>query len=392
MRRAVTGAALGLLLPLTFTPDAGAATAYDAADACDEGGIRDEVGTDVEAEGVLPDALNLAALPAGADGSGVRVAVVDAPVSARAGLPVDRGANEVEDAHGTMVAGLIHAVAPKAQLLSYKVVDGRGEASDRFDTTVSSDDVAGAIRQAVQAGADIVNLSLVTGESPELEDALQLARSRGVLVVAAVGNRLTPGETELSDEDAFHPGESRVGYPASAPGVLGVTGLSHDLQLDPAEVMTGPEVDLSAPAWGAKTVDAMGRACLVGSSGSSWATAVVSGVAALVREAHPQDSAAQVAGRLMATAQGGITDAALDGHGLVQPVAALTAELQLDAQGRPLGFEPVEQVRDQVAAPTPQTDHRDDRRSTLVWWGLGGGGVLVAALLLRPLLVRQRPE
>lgn len=391
MRRSVTAAALGLLLPLTWSAEAGAAPAYDAADACDEGGIRDEAGTGTRAPGVLPDALNLEGLPEGADGSGIRVAVIDAPVSARAGLPVDRTSGQVEDAHGTMVAGLVHAVAPKAELLAYKVVDGRGP-SDSFDTTVGSDDVATALRQAVQAGAQVVNLSLVTGESPAMTAALDLARARDVLVVAAVGNRLSPGEDEISDADAFRPGESRVGYPASAPGVLGVTGLSHDLQLDPSEVMTGPEVDLSAPAWGARTVDAMGRHCLVNSSGSSWATAVVSGVAALVREAFPGDSAAQVAGRLMATAQGGITDAALDGHGLVQPVAALTADLRLDAEGRAVGFEPVEQVRDRVQAPTPAADHSDDRRSTLVWWGLGGGGALVAALLLRPLVVRRRAD
>jgi subtilisin family serine protease len=60
-------------------------------------------------------------------------------------------------------------------------------------------------------------------------------------------------------------------------------------------------------------------------NGTSFAAAFVSGVVALVRSAHPGLNAAQVVARIEATAQGGTSPGT--GHGLVDPVRAVTAVL-----------------------------------------------------------------
>ena len=67
------------------------------------------------------------------------------------------------------------------------------------------------------------------------------------------------------------------------------------------------------------------RAYNPASNGTSFATAFVSGVAALVRAAHPGLDQAQVVARITATANGSAGPGT--GHGLINPVQAVTAIL-----------------------------------------------------------------
>ena len=84
-------------------------------------------------------------------------------------------------AHGTMVAGLIHAVAPRARILPVKAfsADGTGRSSD----------VAQAIYYAVRSGARVLNLSFTfESVSQEVMYATAFAALQGRIVVAAAGN------------------------------------------------------------------------------------------------------------------------------------------------------------------------------------------------------------
>lgn len=159
------------------------------------------------------DAIGADRLPAGADGRGVLVAVVDSGVDAthpdlagrvRIGpdLVDGRGAGKDPNGHGTHLAGLIVAArgngigiagaAPGAEVLSVRVLD-----DERAGTTAGA---ARGIDAAVAAGARVVNVSL--GPSPEILDllglfdpfaqALQRAVDAGVVVVAAAGNQSLP--------------------------------------------------------------------------------------------------------------------------------------------------------------------------------------------------------
>jgi subtilisin family serine protease len=96
-----------------------------------------------------------------------------------------------DDGHGTMLAGTIAGVinprcgdrvrVPPVRLLSVKFID--------WYTPPMSRNAAEAIRHAVDQGARIINASWEVGlKSRELEEAMQDASNKGVLVIVAAGN------------------------------------------------------------------------------------------------------------------------------------------------------------------------------------------------------------
>ena len=262
-------------------------------------------------------------------GAGVTVAVVDSGVDAnpqfgdRVTVGPDLAGATAGDVppgadcvgHGTSVASIIAAapqasvtfagVAPQASILSIKITN-----SDNFPGQVT----AQAIRDAVNLGANVINLSLATNVStPALLAAVQFAQARNVVVVAAAGN---------DDPDGV------VGpfYPAAYPGVLSVGAIGPDGSLasfsdtrTPVSV-TAPGVDVTSAYPGT-----FPQAYNPGDNGTSFATAFVSGVAALVRAAYPGLGEAQVVTRITATADGPAGPGT--GHGMVNPVQAVTAVL-----------------------------------------------------------------
>ncbi|HWG12352.1 MAG TPA: S8 family serine peptidase [Streptosporangiaceae bacterium] len=266
-------------------------------------------------------------------GAGVTVAVVDSGVDANPqfGNRIIEGpdlasglAATPADAdcvgHGTSVASIIAAapvagvsfagVAPAADVLSVKITN-----SDTFASSVA----AQAVRAAVTAGAQVINLSLATVSSPALASAVQFAQASNVVVVAAAGNDNPDGA---------------VGpfYPAAYPGVLSVGAVGPDGSLasfsdtrTPVSV-TAPGADVTAAYPGV-----FPKAYNPGSNGTSFATAFVSGAAALVRAAHPDLDQAEVVARITATANGAAGPGT--GHGLVNPVQAVTAVLPATGAG-----------------------------------------------------------
>lgn len=132
--------------------------------------------------------------------------------------------------HGTFVAGQIAAsvnnaqgiagIAFPAELLVAKVV--------RSDGTISPDAEARAIRWAVDRGAQVINMSFggvrnpndssIDTYSPLEAAAVRYAVTKGVLVVAAVGN------ADGAPEEPW----GYAGYPAALPHVLGVSAVARD--------------------------------------------------------------------------------------------------------------------------------------------------------------------
>jgi len=83
--------------------------------------------------------------------------------------------------HGTMVMGIIHLVAPTAQLLPLKAFHSDG--------TASLSDILRAIYYAVQNGANVINMSFdTTTASTELQKALDYANQNGLICAASAGN------------------------------------------------------------------------------------------------------------------------------------------------------------------------------------------------------------
>jgi serine protease len=153
------------------------------------------------------------------------------------------------DGHGTFVAGLIAAdpgngkgiagLAFNAQLLIAKVVQPDGN--------VYLPGEVAAIKWAVGAGAQVINLSLGGGRdpqdlrndyfSPAERDAIEYAVSKGVVVVAAVGNGTESPAIPWPYAD----------YPAALPHVLGVSALRQNGSVPDYSNRDRVFVDMAAP-------------------------------------------------------------------------------------------------------------------------------------------------
>lgn len=389
----VAGVALVLAVPSLATTAATAAGPGlpRAVTGCDQ-----EVTAYVDQPPPALDRLGVEAVWPRATGAGVVVAVVDSGVDVRnahlssAVLPgVDlTGAEGVghtdEDGHGTAIAGQVAArpvdgsgvvgVAPDAQVLPVRVYRATDEQAVREGLGVRTDRIAEGVVAAVERGARVVNVSLSSGEDdPALRAAVALATERGALVVASAGNRTTAQS-----------GPPR--YPAAYDGVLGVAAV--DAVDRPTEdSVHGPHVDIAAPGTEVLTTfHAAGDCLLGGSASSSFATAYVSAAAALVAQAHPDETPAQWAHRLMATASRPDLRARDDriGWGVVRPADAVALVDDGSVPGPPSPVHEagpaavVERERLEVeAAPDTTTPVR----RTLGWWVVAGTAVAVAAAL-----------
>ena len=196
-------------------------------------------------------------------------------------------ANVADDyGHGTHVAGIaaaatdngvgIAGVAWGARVMPVKVLDqyGNGWYSD----------IAAGIIYAADNGARIINLSLGgSQDSQTLRDAVDYARGRGALVIAATGNT-----------------GSAVLYPAAYAPVLAVAATDSNDQ-SASFSNYGSQVDVAAPG-----VDIYSTWPWVTGyftkSGTSMAAPQVAGVAALVWSLEPDDSADQVEHIIVETA------------------------------------------------------------------------------------------
>ncbi|WP_231605112.1 S8 family serine peptidase [Micromonospora sp. HK10] len=259
------------------------------------------------------------------------------------------------DSHGTSMAGLIAAhgasqskgalgIAPDAKILPIRssLVDGKGD----------TEELAASVEWATTHGADIISISAVAGASVRLQRAIQGALKADIVVLASAGNR---------------PEDAHVGYPASEPGVIAVAGVDRHGE-HAAVSVPGPEVDIAAPAVGVVSTSYGGKYSK--GTGTSGATAIVAGAAALIRSKYPDLPAEEVAHRLTATAIDKGPPGRDDeyGYGVIDLVAALTADVP------PLGFE-----SSAVTPPASQRALPDDGDDGAAVRGLATLGVLVAA-------------
>ncbi len=266
-------------------------------------------------------------------GAGVTIAVIDTGVGSPPelsgavtggtdlsgkGSPDGRTPVGREGQHGTLVASLaagrgagpdagVIGSAPEASVLAISI---------GFDGGDSDDQIAAAVRWAVDHGAGVINMSLTrnTLDWPESwDDAFLYAAAHDVVVVAAAGNRGS--------------GTEEVGAPATMPGVLTVAGVDRNGTTSRKASAQGVTIGVSAPS--EDLVGAMPDGTHVRWNGTSGATPIVAGVVALVRAAHPELDAANVIERITATAR----DAGMPGpdvaygFGLLDADAAVTAEV-----------------------------------------------------------------
>jgi serine protease len=226
-------------------------------------------------------------------GAGITVAVIDTGVTQVPDLTLTKfvkGYDFVNDrvealddnGHGTHVAGTIAqstnngygvaGIAYESQIMPLKVLSGSGGG------TVA--DIAEAIKFAADNGADVINMSLGGGGASKLmEEAINYAYNKKVVIIAAAGN-------ENSNASA---------YPARYPHVISVSA-TDSVGVKAPYSNYGAGVDISAPGGSEtgkilqNTIDpSSGESVFVGFQGTSMAAPHVAGVAALIKASGIQE-------------------------------------------------------------------------------------------------------
>jgi subtilisin family serine protease len=229
-------------------------------------------------------------------GRGVIVAVIDSGIDSThpvfAGRIAPGGFNFLDDTtnladlgpgpqrgHGTLVAGLVLRVAPEAKILPIRVLDSLGQ------TTTFA--LAQGIYHAIDRGAQVINISLGTTADPDLlKAAVSEAQARGIIIVAAAGN-----------DDASSPPRSPAGL--ASLGVIAVA--STNAQRVRSEFSNfGSWITIAAPGQGA--VGPVPGGGFGTAQGTSFASPLVAGVAALLRSICPLTPAEIIRGQIRATA------------------------------------------------------------------------------------------
>ena len=229
----------------------------------------------------------------GYTGKGITIALIDTPVDlsdpelAGANI-VDKSrctldASQTSSPHGNSMAALLvsqkYGVAPDATLYTYQTAtDGAASSGSCKQGAKELDTIANLINQAIDDGAQIISISLSNNErSSEIKWAITRAINEGVIIVSSSGN-------EAIYDDFSHLGRWS--------GVVGVTAINTDGTF--ASYSSWGNGVVTAAVGGPVTIRDANTGELTTTSGTSNATALVSGMLALARQKWPEATTNQI--------------------------------------------------------------------------------------------------
>jgi subtilisin family serine protease len=359
---------------------------------------------------------------AGARGQGITIAEIDTGVNAQLpelagrvlrgkdfGAPGDGRVDRSTDpfGHGTAMASIMVArsgtlgitgIAPGARILPIAVpLSGTTDRSP-------DDHVADAIRWAADHGAKIITMALGGVRDPQTtnepcpsdeQSAIYYALRKGAIPLAAAGNQ----------------GDS--GNAVEQPGVcLGVVSVGAVNRNDKVASFSARHkyVSFDAPGVGVPSLGRIPGQAYAG-NGTSQATALASGITALVWSKYPALTGRQVVARLLATLDNRTAQPTpAYGYGILDGYRAVTADVPADAAdpvyARALPFLERDQAFAGTTPPAPKpaatrvrstgtfdigTAPRLQVPQVIVGFCLGVAGLLaLVALLVVPVVLRRR--
>ncbi|WP_167973999.1 S8 family peptidase [Streptomyces lonarensis] len=298
---------------------------------------------------------------AGYDGTGVTIAVLDTGIAADHGDFTGRvraAADFTDDedhadlhGHGTHVAstaagsgarsdGVHRGVAPGAELLDARVLDAYG---DGFDSWIIE-----GMEWAVDQGAQIVNMSLGAavwpGHDPLVDAVDRMSEEHGTLFVVAAGNT-GPGAGSVESPGIAGAALTvgAVDHRDSMAGFSSVGPVAGDGRLKPD--LTAPGVEIASAASPGSTLELVATPVAdgyMGLSGTSMATPVVAGAAALLLQQNPGWTGEQLKAALVSSSAGIDATPQQTGTGRVdvaraleQTVTVVPGSLDFDAVAYP---------------------------------------------------------
>ncbi len=233
---------------------------------------------------------------------------------------------EDDQGHGTFVSGIIAANANNGkgiagvagtedvEILPVKVMNKSG-VGDAFH-------IAQGIEYAIQQGVDVINMSLSGEYSEAIDEAVQEATQKGIVVVAAAGNG---------------GGNADTSFPAALDNVISVGAIAKKDQVYEGSNV-GETVDLVAPGVGVTSTSLQGdlgddNGHYTTGTGTSYATPHVAAVAALYKAQH-QDASVQEVTKVLTETATDLDEEGRDnltGYGKVNAAAALTDHVEVAA-------------------------------------------------------------
>jgi membrane-anchored mycosin MYCP len=383
------------------------------------------------------DRLRFRELATFATGKRQKVAVIDTGVSDHryfggrleaGGDYVARDGNGLEDCdgHGTAVAGIIAAdpadesvgfqgIAPAARIVSIRQTSTNYEFTD---PATNKSQPAGSlttltkaiIRAANTDGVTVINMSVnncrpasagpIRDDERQLQAALRYAvDERDIVVVASAGNI---GEGNCATQNGPDPSNPTqiVLPPWFADHVLSVAAMTE--AGEPAEFsIQGPWVSVAAPGTDIISLDPANPEQLVNRTfdkdrreapiqGTSFAAPYVSGLAALVRERFKDLDARQVMHRIKATAAHPAATGGRDnlvGHGMIDPIAALTAFIPAESD-----IPPDEAVAVPFEMPPPYRRDWGPTQVAIIGTAGGVGLLLLTLFVVHTVRRNRRPD
>ncbi len=236
------------------------------------------------------------------------------PYIPRKGMSMDHKNEDNKRTHGTQVSGIIAAavdkegingVAPGVKILPLKVMDKNGE--------IPPDRLAAAIQWAVDAGVDVISISIAANISPEYQKSLLMDSGLAAAVAnAAVKDKDIVVVAGVGEES----GESTLDFPASFEHVISVgatdesddisvysNGQSSNFSNDPdSPWVAAPGSNIYTTIVQEKSLFGLLTKSYDYREGTSLATPFVSGLAALLLQIDPSLTADNVANILRETA------------------------------------------------------------------------------------------
>lgn len=197
------------------------------------------------------------------------------------GTPFDR------HGHGTHVSGIVKSIFPEVKIMSLKYFNPNASGLDNLNSTVE------ALKYAVDNNVDVINYSGGGPEASQEEFAiLKEAEKKGIIVVAAAGNE----ESNIDDKKKAY-------FPASygLKNIIAVTAHDEDLKILNSSNYGKNSVDIFAPGYRINSSTPNGRSGYL--TGTSQATAFVTGVVALIKSNYPNISSDKIKSIIQASAK-----------------------------------------------------------------------------------------
>jgi subtilisin family serine protease len=326
-------------------------------------------------------------------GAGVTVAVIDTGI--RTDHPAVKGqATEGPDfleendqdepwygEHGTSMASSVLDVAPEAEILGPRAIRDEEDPDYEAWKELRSDSgegasLAQAIEHAVEKRVDVISMSLGSAEAiisrydSREATAIQEALAHGIVVLASAGNS---GDMSKA--------ENQINYPAAYPGVIAVAATGPD-GTRPQFSSVHNYNDIAAPGVSINSADIAGGRSLV--NGTSSATALTAGTAALIVSKYPDLAPRQVEQVLQKTASSadqGHTPQT--GYGTVDAYAALVqaGKLEPEEATLPVGDHNVDMHFGPGDDGTPRnTDVGRNPEDTIIAAAVGGPGLIAVVV------------